>query len=218
MADMSTNSAKILRRLKGLRDTLEPNEVPLLNEPGIWDGGQEEYGRRSMPCDIVITNQRVLGYALTTFPRKRLFLDALPLSTINTVSLRERTHEPIFRELLVSDGQRKVYIRAPRKQILVLYDGLRSAVEKTAAQEEGADEPQTAHQTPIYGKQDIRVPFERSAFTTALLFTGGLLFEILGVVAWVMTQSVQIGLPLCIAGFLAVSIAIGQRRQLRQKH
>ncbi len=219
MTKLAANSAKILKRLKGLRDHLEPDEIPQLNEPGIWDGGQGAYGRRSMPCDIVITNQRVFGYALTTFPRQHLFLDALPLATINTVALREKTHEPIFRELLISDGQRKVYIRAPRKKILALYDGLRTAIEdSTARADEAVDKGEGgARITPIYGKQDIHVPFERSLLATALLFAGGLLFEVFGIVAWMMTGSAQIGLPLCIAGFVAVSIAIVQRRQHGKK-
>jgi len=46
-----------------------------------------------------------------------------------------------------------------------------------------------------------------------VLFVGGLLLEIIGVLAWSVTKSGQIGLPLCIAGFIAVFFATLTRRE-----
>src|SRR5260370_13512457 len=114
---------KILSRLKGLRNHMQAGEVPVFTVPAIWDAGQ---GQRSMPCDVVITNQRIFGYVYVSFPRERLFLDALSLATIQAVSLRHKTYEPLFRELLVSDGHRRIYIRAPRQKIENWYAGLLS--------------------------------------------------------------------------------------------
>src|SRR6266487_6942822 len=117
---------KIIRHLKGLRTHLQPDEEPLFTVPAIWDSGGEQ---RSMPCDVVLTNQRLFGYVYVTFPRERLFLDALALTAIKAVTFRQKTFEPLFRELLVSEGQRKVYIRAPRKKLERLYEALQSAME-----------------------------------------------------------------------------------------
>src|SRR6516164_10058554 len=117
---------KILKHLKGLSNHLQADEEPLFTVPAIWDSGQDQ---RSMPCDVVLTNQRLFGYVYVTFPRERLFLDALTLTEIKVVTFRQKTFEPVFRELLVSDGQHKVYIRAPRKKIEKLYEALQSAME-----------------------------------------------------------------------------------------
>src|SRR5947199_8667720 len=125
MPSQSRTAEKILARLKRLRNHLQANEEPLFSVPAIWDGGQSQ---RSMACDVVLTNQRLFGYVFVSFPRERLFLDALQLNSIKAVSLRHKTFEPIFRELLVSEGQRKVYIRAPRQTIESSYDALRTAI------------------------------------------------------------------------------------------
>ena len=74
---------KILSRLKGLRNHMQAGEVPVFTVPAIWDAGQ---GQRSMPCDVVVTNQRIFGYVYVSFPRERLFLDALSLATIRVPS------------------------------------------------------------------------------------------------------------------------------------
>lgn len=205
---------KILARLKGLGNQMQAGEEPLFTVPAIWDAGQ---GQRSMPCDVVLTNQRLFGYVYVTFPRERLFLDALSLANIKAVTLRHKTFEPIFRELLVRDGQRRVYIRAPRQKIENLYEALRSAIEQYAPgtrpvleSEELRDD---APVTPTYGRQEIRTTFERSPLAIILLFIGGILLEIGGVVLWTVTQSLQTGLPLFIAGFAAVIAAILVRRQ-----
>ena len=73
MQSNNITSDKIIRQLKGLRTHLQPDEEPLFTVPAIWDSGQEQ---RSVPCDVVVTNQRIFGYYFVTFPRERLFLDA----------------------------------------------------------------------------------------------------------------------------------------------
>lgn len=207
---------RIIARLKGLRNHLQTGEEPLFTVPAIWDSGQEQ---RSEPCDVVLTNQRLFGYVYVTFPRERLFLDSLSLNAIKAVTFRQKTFEPLFRELLVSDGQRKVYIRAPRQKIEGLYNALRSAIEHYAPQTQAAlehEEASHANQTaPTFGRQEIRAPFERSPLAITLLFIGGLILEIAGIFLWAVTQSSQIGLPLIIAGFVAVITAILVRRQRR---
>jgi hypothetical protein len=215
---------KIFASLKGLRNHLQAGEEPLMTIPAIWDSGWEQ---RSMPCDVVLTNQRLIGYVFVTFPRERLFLEALSLSAITTVSLRHKSFEPLFRELLVGEGQRKVYIRAPRQKIESLYQALRTAIEQyaPAAQSVLHDnvEPQfivgsdasVEHVSPVFGRQEIRREFQSSPLAITLLFTGGLVLEIAGALLWAITQSVQVGLPLIIAGLIAVFTAFMLRRQQR---
>ncbi len=214
MPSKTETAEKILAHFKGLRSQMQAGEEPLFTMPAIWDSGQEQ---RSTPCDVVLTNQRLFGYVYVTFPRERLFLDALSLAKITAVTLRQKTFEPVFRELLVSDGQRKVYIRAPRQKIESLYEALRSAIEQyvpgTQPALENEEESAVAQMPPSYGRQEIRTSFERSPLAITLLFIGGLLLEIGGAVLWAITHSEQIGLPLIIAGFVAVITAILVRRQ-----
>ena len=216
MPDDAQAAKKILSSLKGLQNHLQPDEQPRLNIPAFWDSGQ---GQQGTPCDVVLTNQRLLGYAFITFPRKRLFLEALTLSHITNVSLRQKTFDPLFRELFVSDGQRKVYIRTSRQKIEALYEALRAAVEQYAPRTEAALEVQpvdpAARVTPVYGRQDIRMPFENSPLAITMLFIGGIIMEISGVLIWSASHSAQAGLPLCAAGFIAVMAAILVRRQHR---
>ena len=216
----------IFKRLKGLRERMQPGEVPLLNIPGIWDGGQEG---RSMGCDIVLTNQRLMGYVFTTFPRERLFLEAVPLAEITAVSLRHKTHEPLFRELLVRNRERKVYIRSSRRHSDMLYNALRSTIEQYAPQaqkalehEEDQEESPTttrpvsaATRAPFYGRQDIRTAFESSPLAITLLLIGGLALEVIGILLWATTQSTTTGGPLFFAGLLCVVFAIIVKRQQR---
>ena len=213
MQQKNATADKLLKQLKGLRNHLQPGEEPIFIVPAIWDNGQAE---RSMPCDVVLTNQRLFGYVYATFPRERLFLDALSLTEIKAVTFRQKTFEPVFRELLVRDGQRKVYIRAPRKKIESLYEALRSAMDQfapkaqpTLEHEETSNVNETA---PSFGRQEIRTTFERSPLAIILLFIGGLILEIGGIVLWTATQSTQIGLPLIVAGIVAVITAILVRR------
>lgn len=219
MSIQTTAAEKIFKRFKGLRQHLQADEAPLFTMPAIWDGGQEGH---SAACDIIVTNQRIFGYIYKTFPRERLFLDALPLASIRAVSLREKSFEPLFRELLVSTGKRKVYIRAPRQKIESLQDTLRSAIEQgspeTQPDTHTAGTPTATNaqpRTPIYGKQDIRGSFERSPLAIVMLFVGGLLLEIAGVAVWIVSQSAQTGLPLCGAGLVAVVTSILLLRQRR---
>lgn len=214
MQQKNATADKILSQLKGLRNHLQPGEEPIFAVPAIWDNGQAQ---RSMPCDVVLTNQRLFGYVYVTFPRERLFLDALSLTEIKSVTFRQKTFEPVFRELLVSGGQRKVYIRAPRRKIESLYEALRSAMEQYAPKAKpaiGHEETSNVNETaPSFGRQEIRTTFERSPLAIILLFIGGLILEIGGIVLWTATQSTQIGLPLIVAGIVAVITAILVRRQ-----
>jgi hypothetical protein len=229
--DNSRAAERIFKRLKGLRERMQPGEVPLLNIPGIWDGGQEG---RSMGGDIVLTNQRLMGYVFKTFPRERLFLESVPLTEITAVSLRHKTHEPLFRELLVrGDRERKVYIRSSRRHTDMLYDTLRSAIEEYAPQaqnaavyEEDQEEATAATQpapaapphapAPVYGRQDIRTAFEDSPLAITLLLVGGLALEVIGILLWVATHSTATGGPLFFAGLLCVIFAIIVKRQQRR--
>ncbi len=207
MPAQATTTEKILKRFKGLRQHLLAGEAPLFTVPAIWDGGQESH---STACDVIVTNQRIFGYIYMTFPRERLFLDALPLASIRAVSLREKSFEPLFRELLVRGEGRKVYIRAPRQKI----EGLQDALEAQQSFIDRADTaPETTSQlqnavTPIYARQEMRGTFERSPLAIIMLFVGGLLLEIMGAIIWLVSQSAQAGLPLCVAGFVAVVTSI----------
>ena len=210
---------KIFKRFKHLRGHLQEGETPLFTMPAIWDSGREAH---STACDVIVTNQRIFGYIYMTFPRERLFLDALPLDSIRAVTLREKSFEPVFRELLVSGGGRKIYIRAPRQKIERLQVALRQALGQESAETRPASdtidtEPvKTAPAAaPIYSTQDIRGTFERSLLSILELFVGGLLLEILGAVVWIVTQSQQTGLPLCGAGLVAVVTSILLMRQRR---
>jgi len=202
MPAQAQETQKILRHFKGLSRHLQEGEIPLFTVPAIWDSAQE---RNSSACDIIITNQRLFGYIYTRFPRERLFLDALPLDEIKAVSLRQKSFEPIFRELFVSTGKRIVYIRAPRQKIESLYGVLKAATGPAPS----------SPLSPAYGKQDIRVSFEQSSLAVLLLFVGGLILEIGGVLLWFALRSAQTGLPLCIAGFIAVVTSILVSRQRR---
>jgi hypothetical protein len=214
MQQKNATADKLLKQLKGLRNHLQSGEEPIFTVPAIWDNGQAQ---RSMPCDVVLTNQRLFGYVYVTFPRERLFLDVLSLTEIKAVTFRQKTFEPVFRELLVRDGQRKVYIRAPRKKIESLYEALRSAMEQYAPKAKPAiehEETSNVNETaPSFGRQEIRTTFESSPLAIILLFIGGLILEIGGIVLWTATQSTQIGLPLIVAGIVSVITAILVRRQ-----
>ena len=173
-----------------------------------------------MTCEIVLTNQRLIGYAHIKFPRERLFLETFPLTTITTVSLRQKSFEPLFRELLVSDGRRKAYLRSSRDKIELLYSSLRSAIETyapgtpltTQTSTVEVDKDNTARPSPVYGRQEIRTTFEQSSLGITILFIGGILLEIVGAISWSVTSSTQVGLPLCIAGFVSVLVSILLRR------
>lgn len=204
----TTSAGRILKRFKGLHAQLQEGEFPTFTIPAIWDGGQ---GERAMPCDVIVTNQRVFGYYYVSFPRERLFLDAIALDDIRAVSLREKSFEPLFRELLINTGTRKVYARAPRQKIERLYEALRAANKEDTRPASGAENDQgqaREARAPVYGRQEIRAAFERSPLAITLLFVGGLALEVLGALFWLLTGSAQTGLPLMVAGFVAVVTAI----------
>ena len=212
---------KILRKIKHLRDHMLPDEIPLLAIPAIWESGKEQ---RSTPCDVIVTNQRLLGYYAVDFPRKRLFLEELSLSTITAVTLRHKTYEPLFHELMVSNAQRKIYIRTSRSNVESLYAALHSATKQYASatpttSAEALPEQQTPVPTPtssVFGRQDIRTTFSQSPLAIVLLFVGGLVLEIIAFGLWLATQSTPLALPLFVAGLVAVLTAIIVSRQ-RQK-
>jgi hypothetical protein len=229
MPASTSNAEKILARLKGLAPHLQPGEEPIETFPAIWDNGQDA---NSTLCDVVITNQRVIGFYFRSFPREKLFLDASALADIKNVTLRQKSHEPVFREILISAGTRKVYIRAPRKKIAALYTALRAAIDQygsidrasspeeievsnTQSNQTSILQQEQAQQQTIYGRQDIKQPFEASVLAILLLFVGGIVLEIVGVILWSTTHDAQIGLPLCFAGFIAVGTSIWLRRKQR---
>jgi hypothetical protein len=213
-------SEKILARLKGLQAQMHEEEEPLFSIPTIWENATE---KQTQACDLVLTNQRLFGYIYTTFPRERLFLDALELADVKAVVIKQKSFEAVFRELFVSDGKKKIYLRAPRKKIEDTYAALRSTLEEyfpqssavQKMQEPGEQTPERSPARPIYGRQVVKQSLERSPLGITILFVGGLLLEIVGVLIWAATSSLQTGLPLCSAGIIAVVVAIFARRQLR---
>ena len=216
MANIS--SEKILSRLKGLHAQMREGEHPLFSIPAIWDNATE---KQSNACEVVLTNQRLFGYIYTTFPRERLFLEVLELDQITEVSLRQKNFEAVFRELLVSDGTKKIYIRATRKKIEDTYTALQSALVEYAPTThamldiEPPDKQQPAQLAPMYSRRQIRQPLDRSPLGITLLLVGGLLVEVLGAIAWAATGSLATGLPLFLAGLVAVGVATLARRQMR---
>jgi hypothetical protein len=65
----------------------------------------------------------------------------------------------------------------------------------------------------VYERQEVRGPFETSLLGITVLFVGGLILEIIGIMLWMSTGSAAMGLPLCFAGLLAVFFAIRTGRQ-----
>jgi hypothetical protein len=269
-------SDKILARLKGLRAQMRAGEQPLFSIPAIWENATDH---RSNACDLVLTNQRLFGYIYTTFPRERLFLDALELNAITAVSIRQKNFSAMFRELLVSDNKKRIYIRATGKKIEETYTALRAAIadyipatpaasaldglpasvpdqqdvlhdaalsditsqseasqvhevastigqseasqvhDASSSQAKQTSQPGTQNpppsSSPIFSRQRIRQPLERSPLGITILLTGGLILEVIGILAWIATDSPQTGGSLILAGLLAVIVATIARRQLR---
>lgn len=185
----------------------------MINIPGIWENGQQN---NNTACDIVLTNQRLLGYYKVSFPRERLFLDALPLSTILTVVLHPKK-DPVFRELLVGTADQKVYIRSSRPKIEVLNTALQSAIKQNVSNAstrfETAGAEQQRPQSLTRERPGMRQPMQSSPLNITLLFTGGLFLEVLGILLWSGTHSAQIGLPLVIAGFVSWLAAMFLRKK-----
>jgi hypothetical protein len=205
-----SNAEKILARSKGLAPHLQSGEEPIAAFPAIWDNGQDS---SSTLCDVVVTNQRVIGFYFRSFPREKLFLDSIPLSNIKNVTLRQKSHEPVFRELLIGEENREVYIRAPRKKIEDIYAALQAAIDQYGST--GTQRQEQAQSQTVYGRQDIQTAFETSIMAIVLLFVGGIVLEIVGGTLWSTAHDVQIGFPLCLAGFIAIGVSIWLRRKQR---
>jgi F0F1-type ATP synthase assembly protein I len=218
MSDTSKNAQKILSQSKGLSQQLQTGEEPVLSIPAIWDSDERSH---SEACDVILTDRRLIGFYYKRFPREFVFFEALDLSAITHVTLRQKTYQPVFREIVVSQGMHKVSIRMPRHKSEVLYAALCAA---TSARH-GSGEQQATSQSsevsvttdrlpaPVYGREDVHTAFDTSPLAIILLFVGGIVLEIVGVILWSVTQSSPIGLPLCIAGFVAVCVAILQARK-----
>jgi hypothetical protein len=222
MSDTSENAQKILSRCKGLNQQLQVGEEPVLSIPAIWDSDAYSH---SEACEVILTNQRLIGFYFKRFPREKLFFDALNLSDINQVTMRQKTYQPVFRELMVSQGTHKIAIRVPRQKSEVMYASLCTATasyHELDEQEEIVEVPDVPTPAgtlpaPVYGREDIRTAFDTSPLAIVVLFVGGMVLEIIGAILWSLTHSSQIGLPLCIAGFIAVGIALLQARQRRKE-
>ena len=214
----SAAANKIFQRLKGLRAQMQAGEEPILALPAIWDSGSSSH---STACDVIVTNQRLIGYYYRGFPRERIFIETLNLTDLDTVIWRDKNYEPVFREILVSDGLRKVYIRTPRQKSALLYETIHILTEKN---DQGAKQQETKtaanadeqiqvrrHQAPIYGHEEVRRPFEKTVLSNALLVVGGILLEIIGIILLLTIHNAGISIPLFIAGFVAVGASFLSR-------
>ncbi len=215
MPEKMLQKNKITARMKGLSKQLQTEEEPVCTIPGIWDNGEEQH---STLCDIILTNQRIFGYFYKTFPRERLFLDAINLSEIINVVYRQKEHEPLFRELLIETARRKVYVRAPQKKIETLFAALQESSQVRRQSDTVVDAiiasvPGATGISPTYRSEQVRATFENSPLAITLLFVGGILLEIVGVLIASATHSSQSGLSLCFAGLVAVITAIFLRMQ-----
>jgi hypothetical protein len=225
MPDTASAAAnKIFQRLRGLRAQMQTNEEPILALPAIWDSGNNNH---STACDVVVTNQRLLGYYYRSFPRERVFIETMDLRDIDTVVWRKKNYEPVFREIMVGDSVHKIYIRTPQQKSVLLYDTLHMLTEhnsqadkqnevslETGSDEQIAEQEQvqaSEQRAPIYGREEVVRPFERTPLAGALLIVGGILLEIIGIVLLYTTNSISISIPLFIAGFVAVGASFLSR-------
>jgi hypothetical protein len=215
-ASAATN--KIFQRLKGLRAQMQTDEEPILALPAIWDSGSSSH---STACDVIVTNQRLIGYYYRGFPRERIFIETLDLAKLNTVTWRDKNFEPVFREILVSDGLHKVYIRTPRQKSALLYETIQMLTEQNdlaSKQQEitstaGVDEQiqVSTHRAPIYGHEEVRRPFENTVLSNVVLLVGGILLEIFGILLLTTLHNASISIPLFVAGFVAVAASFLSR-------
>ncbi|GCF08899.1 hypothetical protein [Dictyobacter arantiisoli] len=224
---------KILTRFKGLRAQMQTDEEPILALPAIWDSGSSQH---STACDVIVTNQRVIGYYYRGFPRERIFVESIDLNTLRTVTWRDKNYEPVFREIMISDGVRKIYIRTQRQKSQQLYDTIQILTEHNELQE--APEIATAsnpdvdttnpletqtqkqgqmmqHQAPVYGREEVRRSFESSSLGMMLLIVGGILLEFLAIILLFTTHNASISLPLFIAGLIAILANYFTRRMAK---
>jgi hypothetical protein len=223
MSARASNAEKIIARTKGLAKHLQEGEVPRLSVPAFWDTGPEQ---ARTACDVIVTNRRIFGYYYRQFPREHLFLDAVDIAKIKTATLRQKEFEPVFREIRINDGERTIYIRAPRQKCEALYKALHEALEQVAGPGQMAGEqteglptstaesaPEQGTRAVAYERQKIHREFNTSPLAVWLLFVGGVILEVIGVLLWSGTQSIATGLPLFFAGFVAVAVGFMARRQ-----
>jgi hypothetical protein len=217
MPNISNNAEKIISSYKGLKTQLQAGEEPMLSIPAIWDSDKHAH---SEACEVILTNKRLIGFYSKSFPRQKLFCDTLNLASITHVTLRQKNYEPIFREIMLSDGMHTISLRAPRQKSERLYSAIRTATSArlTPDQQETRGEvpATTSIQSVPYSREAIRTAFDTSSLAIVVLFVGGIVLEIVGAILWSLTQSSQVGFPLCGAGFVAVMVAILQARQRRK--
>ena len=87
-----------------------------------------------------------------------------------------------------------------------------------ARQEPATDQQQEFSSSsggPSYSRQRLNQPLERSPLGITILLLGGLLLEIAGILSWFALNNPQAGIPLILAGLVAVIVATIARRQLR---
>nr|BBH92704.1 hypothetical protein KTA_09030 [Thermogemmatispora argillosa] len=205
---------RLLRRFRGLQAHLLPDEEPLASHPVIWNS--QQHGR--VACDAILTNRRLLGYYQIRFPRPRLFLEAIPLEAITSITLRSPQSKPLLHELLIISGQRRVLLRAPRRVIENLYDALQRlseserASQTTESAQTDGEEPDRAL-PPRFARQPLASSAEHSPAGIAVIFACGLILEIIAVFLWQTTGSLATSLPPFGAGLLAVVTAVLVYRQ-----
>ncbi|WP_052889907.1 hypothetical protein [Thermogemmatispora carboxidivorans] len=200
---------RILRRFHGLQAHLEPGEEPLESRPVIWHS--QQHG--SVACDVILTNRRLLGYYQVRFPRRRLFLEAIPLAEVTAITLRSPQSKPLLHELLISSEEGVVLLRAPRRVIEGLYDSLHRLGAETGPEPELAGAEPARAPSPRFDRQRLARSAEHSPAGIALIFACGLILEIIAIFLWLTTGSLATSLPPFGAGLLAVLTAILVYRQ-----
>ncbi len=216
---------RLPRRFRSLQSHLLPDEEPLSSHPVIWKS--QQHG--GLACDAILTNRRLLGYYQVRFPRRRLFLEAIPLEEIISVTQRDPQSKSLLHELLIIAKQDRVLLRAPRRVIENLYDALHhlsasegeSKTQKTAtaesasvsAQTDGAEPDRASVHSPRFARQQLTGSAGHSPAGIALIFACGLILEIIAVFLWQTTSSLATSLPPFGAGLLAILTAILVYRQ-----
>ncbi|WP_376795065.1 TRIC cation channel family protein [Thermogemmatispora sp.] len=217
-ASQAGAARRILRRFRGLQAHLQPGEEPLGSRPVIWHS--QEHG--AVACDVILTNRRLLGYYQTRFPRSRLFLEAIPLQEITSLTQRIPQSKSLLHELLIISGQGQVLLRAPRRSIEQLCEAIRLLKEGASQEREAASssavaaggEEEPEREPPLrLARQQLVGSAERSPAAIAAIFACGLILEIIAVFLWATTGSLATSLPPFGAGLLAVLTAILVYRQ-----
>ncbi len=207
MPDETIQSQKILAQssLRGIDPYIHLNEAALLTIPAIWDNGQSQ---KSRPCEIVLTDQRLLGFFRS---RRETSVEEFALEAIQTVTFREKQYEPIFRELLVSDGVRRVFIRAPKKKLEELYIRLQATLKLQTSTGEAVT---ASKSSPTFERENLSTAsYESSSAGLTMLLGLGIAMECLSLFLCTAAQNLQAAAPLFIVGFMAVCLAFIIRRR-----